>query len=66
LDKPSNNPNLRTLIPYADIEGVWTFVYFSYSKDEKKAVVFLKYDDNTEIMRRDIPCYHGEVEYLKL
>ncbi|CAD8058815.1 unnamed protein product [Paramecium sonneborni] len=66
LDKPSNNPNLRTIIPYADIEGVWTFVYFSYSQVDKKAVAFIKYDDNAELQRRDIVCNHGEVEYLKL
>lgn len=31
LDKKTNNPNMYSAIPYGDIEGVWTYLYFSYS-----------------------------------
>jgi hypothetical protein len=28
-----------------DIEGLWTYVYYSYSADENKAIAFLKFGD---------------------
>lgn len=30
----------------ADIEGVWTYVYYSYSTKENSAVAFIKYGDS--------------------
>jgi hypothetical protein len=27
----------------ADIEGLWTYVYYSYSLDDRKAVAFIKF-----------------------
>jgi len=30
----TDNPNLMNNINYGDIEGVWTFIYFSYSLEE--------------------------------
>lgn len=29
-------------VEYSDIEGVWSFVYFSYSNQHKKVVGYLK------------------------
>jgi hypothetical protein len=29
----------------ADIEGVWTYVYYSYSTKENNAIAFIKFGD---------------------
>lgn len=45
----TNNPNQIENINFpADIEGLWTYVYYSYSSDENKAVAHIKYG-NQEI-----------------
>lgn len=49
-DEPSNNGNVFSSVNFVDIEGVWTYVYFSYSSDEKKAVGFVKYADAQPLM----------------
>jgi len=43
MDDTSKNPNIFKSIPYGDIEGVWTYVYFSYSGKLNSAVAFVKY-----------------------
>ena len=43
LDKASRNPNVNQNIPTGDIEGLWSYVYFSYSGRLKKAVGLLKF-----------------------
>jgi hypothetical protein len=30
-------------VPYGDIEGVWTFIHFSYSEKKRKAIAFIRY-----------------------
>ena len=42
-DYKSNNWNLNKNIEYGDIEGVWTYIYFSYSSITSQAVGFVKY-----------------------
>jgi hypothetical protein len=42
-DKKTGNANVNDNIAYGDIEGVWTYVYYSYSRTESQAVAFLKY-----------------------
>lgn len=42
MDDKTNNPNIFKAIPYEDIEGVWTYVYFSYSNKLNSAVGFIK------------------------
>lgn len=45
-DEPSKRANVIKNINYpVDIEGVWTYVYYSYSAAEKKAVGFAKYNN---------------------
>jgi len=34
-----------TNVNYADIEGVWTYVYYSHSIAAKRVVAFVKYAD---------------------
>lgn len=41
----TNNPNVYKPIPFGDIEGVWTYIYFSYSDKKKLAVGHIKYGD---------------------
>ena len=40
-DYNKNKPNVISNINYPDIEGLWTYVYYSYS--DSKAVGFIKY-----------------------
>jgi hypothetical protein len=44
-DEPSENPIVNRAIPYEDIESVWTYIYYSYSAKEKKAVAMLTFKD---------------------
>jgi hypothetical protein len=43
MDDKTKNPNIYKAIPYGDIEGVWTYLYFSYK--DGTAVGFIKYGD---------------------
>jgi hypothetical protein len=39
-----NNPNYNVNINYPDdIEGLWTYIYYSYGKNVTKAVGFAKF-----------------------
>jgi hypothetical protein len=42
MDDKSKNPNIYKQIPYGDIEGVWTYIYLSYSNKLNTAVGFVK------------------------
>jgi hypothetical protein len=44
-DEPSKNPNVVKNAKVGDMEGAWTYVYYSYHTEYKKAVAFLKYRD---------------------
>lgn len=48
-DAPKSNPNVAANIDYpSDIDGLWTYVYYSYSAEQKKAVAFIKFGDTEE------------------
>lgn len=66
LDKPSGNPNVVANTPYGDIEGVWTFVYMSYSLPKTTAVNIIRYDGVNQVEHRELRVNHGLVEYLKV
>lgn len=34
----------------ADIEGLWTYIHYSYSFDLRKAVALVKYGDDKNIL----------------
>lgn len=55
-DKKTSNPNVSANIKYTDIEGVWTYIHYSYSPKEKKAVGFLYANKKTETIT--IPAEH--------
>lgn len=52
MDDKTSNPNIFKPIAYEDIEGVWTYVYFSYTAKLNLAVGFIKYGTG-EIKRID-------------
>lgn len=46
-DKPSNQPNVIKNVNYPDnLDGVWTYIYYSYSAEKKKAVAYIKFGDS--------------------
>ena len=49
----------------ADIEGLWTFIYYSYSTKEKRAVGFINFGDDVykKIVHNVV---HPKITYLKL
>jgi len=42
-NQDGNQANVVQNINYDDIEGVWTYVYYSYSIELKRAVGFIQY-----------------------
>jgi hypothetical protein len=65
LNNADKNPNVYQNIPYpADIEGLWTFLYFSFSKQVNRAVGFIKYD-GSEPKRIQFDVQHPAITYLK-
>jgi len=48
----------------ADIEGLWTYFYYSYSVAEKKAVAFVKYGDG-EPLSAEHSVTHNPTKYLR-
>lgn len=38
-----DNPNVSKSIKVNDVEGLWTYVYFSYSVEKSSAVAFLQF-----------------------
>jgi hypothetical protein len=53
-----------TNVNYGDIEGVWTYVYYSYSVDAKRAVGFVKYA-NQSPKRIEMGVQHPTTKYVK-
>lgn len=61
----TKNPNQIENINFpADIEGLWTYVYYSYSSDENKAVAHIKYG-NQEIQTKTLPTTHQMTKLLR-
>ena len=46
LDKESI-PNLSTKIAIGEYLGLWNYIYFGYSANDKKAAVYVKYPDQS-------------------
>ena len=63
-DDPSKNPNIYKSVPYGDIEGVWTYIYFSYSGKTNTAVGLIKYTGE-EFKRVEIPATHEKPTFLR-
>ncbi|CAD8140693.1 unnamed protein product [Paramecium octaurelia] len=59
------NPNLLSRIPVPEREGVWTFLYFSYSLEDQLAVGILKFDGIDEVFHTSMKCNHGKISYLR-
>lgn len=48
----------------ADIEGLWTFVYYSYSEEKSRAVAHIKYgNENTQSVRIDVD--HPDTKFVR-
>lgn len=49
----------------ADIEGLWTYIYYSYSTDKNRAVGFIKFgsDDAIKSIRHDTT--HPDNKYVR-
>jgi hypothetical protein len=45
-------------VPYGDIEGVWTFVYYSYSNKKRKVVGFIRYAHKGELKKVEFNAAH--------
>jgi hypothetical protein len=60
----TKNPNLHQNIKYGDIEGVWTYVYQSYSSRVKKVVAMLKYAGQN-IERVEMNAVHPVPKFLR-
>lgn len=61
----ANNPNIITNVPYGDIEGLWTYVYYSHHRKEKRTVGFIQYGPDTEPKRIEMGVTHKEPQYMK-
>lgn len=47
-----------------DIEGLWTYIYYSYSEDKSKAVALIKYG-GADIIGEKIEVNHPDTKYVK-
>lgn len=46
INEGNKNPNVYQNVEFpTDIEGLWTFVYFSHGKTAGRSVAFVKYND---------------------
>lgn len=52
-------------VNFGDIEGVWTFIYYSYSVNAGRAVAFVKYGD-AKVERVQIEAKNPVTDYLRL
>ncbi len=63
-DDKSKNNNVFKPIAYDDIEGVWTYIYFSYSSKQNLAVGLIKYG-NGDFKSVEINVSHGVPTFLR-
>jgi hypothetical protein len=61
----NGNPNYTANIGYPDdIEGVWSYLYYSHGKAAKRSVGFIKYGDAApQRIQHDVQ--HPALQYLK-
>ena len=45
MDDKTSNPNIFKPVAMEDIEGVWTYIYFSYTGKTSTATGFIKYGE---------------------
>jgi hypothetical protein len=65
MDDKTNNPNIFKPVTYGDIEGVWTYVYFSYSGKLNQAVGFIKYGTE-EVKKVEFSVTINPPKFLRL
>lgn len=65
-DKASKNPNVNKNLPTGDIEGLWTYLYFSYSGRLKKAVGLAKFGASGKVAQVTMDVTHDIPTYLRL
>lgn len=58
----SGNGNVQDKVDFGDVEGVWTYVYFSYSSTEQQAVSWVKYQREEAVslsfkVKHEVPSY---------
>lgn len=59
------NPNdVRNVNHPADIEGLWTFIYFSHSLNDKQTAIFARFG-NEKLIKVIVPAVHVVPSYLK-
>lgn len=66
LDMASKNPNVNKMINTGDIEGIWTYIYYSYSLRVKKATAFLKIGPSGKVQSQSMEVTHTVPTYLNL
>lgn len=49
-DKKTNNANLHKPVPYTDIEGVWTYIHFSYANKKAVGIVYANKEAKTLVL----------------
>jgi len=61
----NGNVNVIQNIDYpADIEGVWTYIYYSYSDDKSRALGFIKYGNaDFKSIRHDVT--HPNTKFVR-
>jgi hypothetical protein len=47
-----------------NLDGVWTYIYYSYSAEKKKAVAYIKFGD-TDIQKVEHQVTHPTTKYVK-
>ena len=52
------------MLEFGDIEGTWTFIYFSYSRSEKKVVAWMQLGSEAPKSATN-SVVHPEISYLK-
>jgi len=62
----NNQPNYNVNINYPDdIEGLWTYVYYSHGKAAKRSVGFIKYGNEGTPQRIQHDVSHPVITYLQ-
>lgn len=64
-DKQKGFSNVIKNVNFDDIEGVWTYVYYSYSMKQQRAVGFIKYTNEEKVRRIQFDVEHPYTQQLK-
>jgi hypothetical protein len=64
-DRNLDNPNVYKQSAFEDIEGLWTYTYFSYSHNLNKAVGFIGFA-GSDAVKVEFAVKHNIPEYLRL